>query len=87
MRTCEHCGGMGRSSYLTVPLICSACQGTGLICLGHESADRYAVLVAQARAKAARLGWQETVWESVGNGISRKVRRTVTAEHAHSEVA
>ena len=86
MKVCEHCGGIGHSRYLSKPLLCSACQGTGLISLGHESANRYADLVAQARAKAARNGWHETVWEPMANGVNRKVRILVRPA-ARAEVA
>lgn len=75
-------------------LLCSCCQGTGLICLGHESAERYAELVVEAREKAARLGWIEEVWEPLTEAekraewprLARKVFRAVTVE-AKREVA
>lgn len=89
MKTCEVCGGMGCRP--TDCLICAACQGTGLISLGHESAERYAVLVAQAREKAARLGWLEEVWEPVDPvahypALARKVLRSITVPQQERKV-
>jgi hypothetical protein len=61
MKVCEVCGGIGHAG----TVLCLFCQGTGLISLGHESAERYAELVIKAREKAAHLGWQEEVWEPI----------------------
>lgn len=80
MKTCEICGGDGcRGSDC---LICATCFGTGLICLGHESAERYEALKVKARDKAARLGWIEEVWEPVDPvrhypALARKVYRVI----------
>ena len=81
MKVCEVCGGMGHQGVL----ICGSCHGTGLISLGHESAAKYAVMIAEARKKAARLGWMEEVWEPVDPrenypALGRKVRRVITVE-------
>ena len=75
-------------------LMCSACQGTGCLSLGPESAERHAALVVQARERAAREGWREDVWEPLTAEeqraqypkLARKVRRRVTVE-AEREVA
>lgn len=83
MKACEACGGVGCT---TGCVLCSACQGTGLISLGHESAARHAELVVKAREKAARLGWSEEAWESIEprdrecypTALARKVLRVVT---------
>jgi hypothetical protein len=91
MKVCETCGGMGHNGY---KLLCGACHGTGLINLGPESAAKYAELIAHARAKAARQGWLEEVWEPLSARqqqaqyprLARKVRRPVKAE-ARQEVA
>lgn len=82
MKTCEVCGGMGCRP--TDCLICSACQGTGVICLGWESRERHAELVVKAREKAARLGWMEEVWlpvDPVANypALARKVYRVISS--------
>lgn len=74
MKVCEVCGGMGHRRQI----LCASCHGTGLICLGHESAARYERLKMEARGKAARSGWSEIVWEGEpGNG--RKVARPVVS--------
>lgn len=78
MKVCEVCGGMGCRP--TDCLLCAACEGTGAICLGHESAGRYEDMKRAARAKAARLGWLEDVWEGQWPEPVRKVRRVVTIE-------
>lgn len=80
MKVCEVCGGVGCT---TGCVLCAACQGTGFISLGHESAARYESLVVEAREKAARLGWSEEVWEPVDPvlhypALARKVFRVVT---------
>lgn len=80
MRICEICGGLGCN---TARLLCAACEGTGLICLGYESEARYEQMKIHAREKAARLGWTEEVWEPVDPvanypALGRKVRRLVT---------
>jgi hypothetical protein len=59
VKVCELCVGVGCGPGC---LICPVCFGTGMICLGHESADRYEQMKEAARAKAARLGWTEEVW-------------------------
>lgn len=92
MKPCEICGGSG--CRVSDCLLCPSCQGTGLICLGHESAERYAALVVTAREKAARLGWIEEAWEPLTEAeqraqyprLARKVFRVVTVD-ARQEVA
>lgn len=83
MKTCELCGGAGHQGVL----ICAACDGTGLISLGHESADRYAQLKQAARVRAALAGWQEIVWEGEQPGPVRKVRRVITVDEPVAPLA
>lgn len=92
MKTCEVCGGVGCN---TACALCAACQGTGLISLGHESAERHAALVIRARENAARLGWTEEVWQPLTEAeqraeyprLARKVLQVVTVKVARQEVA
>lgn len=92
MKVCEPCAGNGcRVSCI----LCPTCQGTGLISLGPESAERHAELVVKAREKAARLGWIEEAWVPLTEAeqraqyprLARKVFRAVTVEAQHQEVA
>ncbi len=81
MKFCEVCGGSGHAGVL----ICAACQGTGWISLGPESAARHAGLVVLARQRGAELGWMEESWEPVDPirnypALARKVRRVVTVD-------
>lgn len=88
MKPCEVCGGIGNRS----KVLCTACQGTGLVLLGMEGSARYTVLVAKAREKAAQYGWFEDVWEPVDPvahypALARTIRKRVTVRQQHSEVA
>ena len=84
MKVCEICNGAGHVH----KLLCSACQGTGLISLGHESAEQHAALVRKARERAEAEGWEEDTWEPLSAieqlveypRLARKVRRRVTVE-------
>lgn len=77
MKVCELCAGLGCSRQR---VLCATCHGTGMICLGHESADRYEAMKQTARDKAARLGWSEEVWEGAWpESEPRKVLRAIAA--------
>ncbi len=91
MKVCEVCGGSGCQPNC---VLCSACDGAGVISLGHESAARHAALVSSAREKAARLGWIEEVWEPLTEAeqreqypqLARKVYRVLRAVTRESEL-
>ncbi len=74
MKVCEVCGGMGHRS----KVLCSACKGTGLVCLGREGETHHAALRAEARARGEREGWVEDEWEGEA-GNARPVRVPVTS--------
>jgi hypothetical protein len=84
VKVCEYCGGTGCRHG---GVLCPTCAGTGMILLGQEGVARYEQMKRDARAKAARLGWIEEVWEPVDPvthypALARKVFRVVVADQA-----